>query len=236
MRILMIDNIAFVGENLSKGLEKEGHEVTFITKIRWIDILQKKYGKEKYDIVHIHSPNFKKLVVAWRYLKNSKLVCHWHGSDLRHPRHAFPVYRYLKKKADFNLYSTLDLAWWLGKISNDKKMLFTCPIDTDLFKPDGSIKKGDIEFRGGGKSIKVHRIPHNEMPQYLNQFKVVNVYNADGLDDGLLSVVAMEAAACGCFVPQIPWLDRNWVIDNADINLQADKLIKIYENLLKGDN
>jgi hypothetical protein len=81
--------------------------------------------------------------------------------------------------------------------------------------------------------MKVHKVPHDMMPEYLNRFETVHVYNADGLDDGLLSVVAMEAVACGCVVPELPWLDRRWVLDNASIALQTEKLINVYEGLMK---
>lgn len=241
----MIDNIAFVGENLKKGLEKLGHTVILDTDLHWTQLFRKKYGKQHFDIVHIHSPNFKKLTIVWRYLKNAKLICHWHGSDLRFPYKAFPVYHYLKRCTDFNLYSTLDLAWWLRKVLQNKKQLFNCPIDTDAFKPNETIRKvatpyfeskQETDFTGGGASFKVHRIPHNKMPEYLNRFKIVNVHNKVGdneVDDGILSVVAMEAVCCGCIVPQLPWLDRDWVLMNAELNMQSKKLEDIYKELKK---
>jgi glycosyltransferase involved in cell wall biosynthesis len=231
MNILMVGDAAFVGENLKKGLEKMGHTVVHDTDIHWPDIFKLKYGRQKFDVVHIHSPNFKKLLLVLKYLRHSKLVCHWHGSDLRHPLKAFPVYNLLKK-ADFNLYSTLDLAWWLRKVSVDRKMLFACPIDTVLFKPNGNIKHGVVVFNGGGRSIAVHKIPHDEMPEYLNQFRTVDVHNADGLDDGLPSVIAFEAASCGCNVPELPHINRQWVLDNASIFLQTKRLLDVYRRLL----
>lgn len=235
MNILMIDDIAFVGTNLTKGLREKGYDVLLTKDMRWSRLFQKPYGKKFFDIVHVHSPNFKKLGLVYRYLKDGgKLVCHWHGTDLRHPIKTFPVYRYLMENADMNLYSTLDLCWWLRKISRDKKMLFNCPIDTNMFKSlYNKNRRGEVTFVGGGKSIKVHKIKHDDMPSYLNQYKIVNVYNADGLDDGLLSVLAMESVCCDCVVPQIPWLNREWVINNSSIITQTDKLIKIYEEILR---
>lgn len=233
MDVLMLGDAAFTGENLKKGLEKKGHIVLHDTFLSWNNLFKKKYNEQHFDIVHIHSPNLKKLLIARKHLKNSKLVCHWHGSDLRHPIKAFPVYNYFKKHSDFNLYSTLDLRWWLRDISDDKKMLFTCPVDTDLFKSNGNRKQGNICFNGGGRSFKVHKIPHKDMPDYLNKYRIVDVINADGLDDGLLSVIAMEAVSCGCIVPQIPWLNREWVLSNANIQDQTEKLLEIYKRLLK---
>lgn len=229
----MVGEAAFVGENLTKGLRKMGHTVVFDNDLHWSQLFRKKYGKQFFDIVHIHSPNFKKLGIVWRYLSKAKLVCHWHGSDLRHPYKAFPVYHLLKRIADFHLYSTIDLRWWLRRVPDDKKMLFICPVDTTVFRDYGTEKKGVVTFSGGGKSFKVHRVKHENMPDYLNQYAVVNVHNADGLDDGLLSVIAMEAAACGCFVPQLPWLNRKWVVENADVDLQTKKLLEVYRRVLE---
>ena len=63
MKILMVGNTAFTGVNLKKGLEEQGHKVVLVTDIHWSDFLQKKYGINGFDIVHIHTPNFKKLVM-----------------------------------------------------------------------------------------------------------------------------------------------------------------------------
>ncbi len=231
----MLDNVALtdLGENLKKGLEDRWNTVLLDTTFSWSDGCHPKYGPQNFDIIHINCPNFKKVCIAARYLGiETKLVCHWHGSDLRHPIHAFPVYRYLMNIADFHLYSTLDLGWWLRDIPKDRRLLFTCPIDTDLFRPDNQVKRGEVTFDGGGRSYYVHRIPHEQMPAYLNRFETVNVHNADGLDDGLLSVIALEAAACGCNVPQIPWLDREWVVKNASIGSQTEKLLEVYRRLV----
>jgi len=242
MNILMVGDAAFAGENLVKGLKQRGHTVFHVQVFSWFDIFHKKYDGFCFDVVHIHIPNFKKLLMVWRYVfrylffrdKHVKIVCHWHGSDLRHPLKTFPVYRFFQRFGDFHLYSTLDLRWWLKWVSEDRKMLFTCPVDTMLFKSDGGVKEGNVVFRGGGKSFKDHRIPHDKMSGYLNRFSVVDVFNADGLDDGLLSVVAMEAVCCGCRVNQLPGLTRQWVVDNASIDVQTEKLLSVYGKVLNG--
>jgi hypothetical protein len=234
MKILMIGDIAFVGENLKKGLEAKGHSVLLDTDLHWSELLRKKYDKQNFDIVHINSPNFKKLGIGWRYLvHDTKLICHWHGSDLRHPLKEFPVYHYLLKVADFNLYSTVDLGWWLRKVPNDRKMLFICPVDTELFRPYNQAKHGAAVFNGGGRSFKVHKVPHDQMQRYLNQFEVVTTHKIEGLDDGLISVLDLEAAACGCRVSGNPWLNREWVINNASIESQTKKILDVYKKLLK---
>lgn len=231
LNILMVGNTAFVGENLKKGLERQGHDVVLVTDIRWIDFLQKKYGQNYFDIVHIHSPNFKKIGLSWGHA--TRIVCHWHGSDLRHPMKGFPTQRFIKHVGDFHLYSTIDLRWWLRKIPENKKCLFRCPVDIDVFKPNGKDKKGNIVFRGGGRSIKNHRVHHNNMSDYLNNYETVDVFNADGLDDNLLSVLALEAVACGCKVNQFPKMNRKWVMDNASVESQTQRLLTIYNKLME---
>lgn len=234
MKVLIVDNTAFVGENIKKGLEMLYHyDVTLDDNISWRDSFGHKYNQEYFDIIHVNSPNFKKLATIWNYLRDgTKLVCHWHGSDLRHPVKCFPVYRWLQVHADMNLYSTLDLRWWIKY--SDKKMLFNCPVDTDVFQPDSvHIKHGHTRFVGGGQSFNVHRISHSDMPRYLNQFETVDIINADGLDDGLLSVIALEAASVDCKINQLPWLNRDWVIDNASILSQTKQLVDVYNDITR---
>ena len=138
------------------------------------------------------------------------------------------MYHLLQHLGVFHLYSTIDLRWWLRKIPDDKKELFICPVDIDVFKPMDTNRNGNIVFRGGGKSIEHHRVPHSKMPSYLNQYETVDVFNADGLDDKLLSVLTLEAASCGCRVNQFPWMNRQWVIDNASVRGQTERLLNIY--------
>lgn len=250
MKILMIDNICSVGWNLTQGLRNLNIDVVFVGnkkkitsgiynhKLSWKDFLQKKYGKDDFDIVHIHSPNFKKLGVTWKYLtefglffKESKLICHWHGSDLRIPIKAFPVYTFLKKVADYNLYSTIDLAWWLKNIDKNKKEQFTNPINTKLFEPYNCNKKGIVILSSGAKTKKI--ILHDDMPIHLNKFKALEVYPYFGLSDKLLQVSMLEGASCGLNVINHKWLNRNWVIKNASIESQTKKLLNIYNKVLK---
>lgn len=242
MNVLMIGNVASTGWNLVKGLEKKGINVVLVSdesivtsgiydyQLSWFDFLRKKYGKDYFDIIHIHSPNLKKLSIAYRYL-NAKLVCHWHGSDLRIPRKAFPVYHLLKKISDYHLYSTIDLAWWLRKIDKDKKQLFLCPIDTSLFKPDGNKKQGLLTLSDGGKIGSP--IYHDDMPKYMNNFDSLKVIPAYNLSERLLQVSMLEGAACDLNVLNHPWLNRKWVIDNASIDSQTEKLINIYNKVLE---
>jgi len=244
----MISNVASVGWNLTKGLRDNGVNVVFVGNksnvtsgeydyvLSWKDFLRKKYGKKHFDIVHIHSPNFKKLGASWRYLTgfllffDAKLICHWHGSDLRFPYKSFPVYHFLKMIGDYHLYSTDDLAWWLRKIPKNKKEWFLCPVDTELFRPDKQIKKdGTVTFmREGYKNA----VMHDDMPKFLNHFENINVQTPIGYKQ-IYSVSGFEGAACGLKVNNFPWMNREWVIENASIKSQTDKLLKIYEKVME---
>ena len=243
----MVGNTASVGWNLTKGLREKGVDVVFVGNksnvtsgdydyvLDWKTFLRKKYGKKHFDIAHIHSPNFKKLGASWKYIKNAKLVCHWHGSDLRIPKKAFPVYHFLKRRGNYHLYSTVDLGWWLRKIPENKRQRFLCPVDTERFKPNGLKNKGMVTMSGGGSGFNKHKVIHDEMPGFLNQFEKANVYDTN-VDERLFSVAVFEAVACGLQVKQFPWMDRNWVLENASINSQTEKVFKIYIDLLKAVN
>lgn len=243
MNVLMIGNTASVGWNLVKGITDTDINVTFVGNhkdflsgtydyiLSWKDFLHKNYGKTKFNIIHIQSPNLKKLGAIQRYMKNAKLVCHWHGSDLRIPRKAFPVYKYLKKHGDYHLYSTVDLRWWLRTIPEDQKERFICPIDTEQFKPMGEKTNNNILIQGGGGGYSNYRIIHDDMPKFISQYKTASINDKD-FDNNLLSVMALEAASCDVKVKEYPWMDREWVIENASIKSQTPKIIKIYERLI----
>jgi len=235
----MIGSVCNVGCNLKMGMEELGHSVTLVADespfedclpdfpMQWGMGTQKFYG-EGLDIVHIHSPNFKKYLLAFPYLNDCKLVCHWHGSDLRKFAKAFPMKTFFFRRGDMHLYSTEDLAAY---IRSKRKHHLWCPIDTDVFKPDGDKGNGEITFNGGGKSYDDHKIEHCDMPDFLNEFETASIHNAYGLPDDLMSVIALECLSCGLHVNQFPKLDRKWVVDNASIPVVCKKLEGFYEEL-----
>lgn len=242
MKVLMIGNTASTGHNLTKGLRKLGIDVVFVGNNQKItsgeydynlsckDFFQKKYGKNHFDIIHIHSPNIKKLGLVCRYLKNAKLICHWHGSELRFPIKTFSVSHLFKKIGDYNLYSTIDLAFWLRDIDIRKKQLFRCPIDTDLFKPYNVNKKGTLVLSDGGKGKNI--IFHCDMPFYMNNYVSLKVIPYYGLSEKLLQVSMLEGASCGLNVLNHSWLNRKWVKKNASVSTQANILLEIYGKVL----
>jgi len=240
MNILMVHSMCNISTNLKKGLEKLGHKVTIVgvdspfedekpdITMNWKDILHNKYGDD-YDIVYLHSPNFKKCLAIQKYIGDKKLVCHWHGSDLRIWRKSFPIRTYMLWMADAHIYSTIDLAWW---IKRDMKFNILPPVDTEQFKPNKEKKMGTVIFDGGGKALEVHKIPHKFMPEYLNKFEKAEIHNAYGLSDKLMSVIALECLACGLKVEQFPNLNREWVVKNASVDVIAKKTEKILEDVI----
>lgn len=248
MKILMIGNICRSGWYLKKGLEELGHEVILICEkhkclegegdfpLTWTGWKNIKNQIGKVDIVHIHSPNFKKILYASQFIKKSKLIFHWHGSDLRHPIKRFPLeHRTLMRLADYNLYSTFDLQWFIKRL--DKNALcqhFRAPVDTEMFKPmvPWEDRAREKLVWGKGALTKEQFIPHNKVPEMLNQYKYVECYPNDGVSPHLVSVSAMESASCGCKVVHHPYMNRQWVIENAGIKAQALKLLKVYHKVL----
>lgn len=242
MDILMVGSVCNVGCNLKDGLEDLGHSVRYVSDesvfddyspdiiMRWRDIFQKQYGDD-FDIVHIHSPNLKKILLAHSYFKKAKLFCHWHGSDLRSLTKTFPVKKLLLQMADAHIYSTCDLAWWIKK---GLKRHIWCPVDTDAFVPIGK-GKGNITFDGGANSYNKHQIAHSDMPKYLSNFASADIHNAFGLDDKLMSVIALECLSCGLKVNQFPLLDREWVVNNASIPIVAKQIEDFYCEVLNAN-
>jgi hypothetical protein len=232
-----------VGQVLRRGLEKLGHTVVMADNpsvfddgmkpeydLKWYEPVFGHLGEaDDYDIVHVHSPNLKKFLAVIPY-SDVPLVCHWHGTDLRYWRKAWPVKRYMMKHAAMNLYSTVDLAWWLQGVP---KRLLNCPVDTELFKPGDKPGEGSVVFDGGAKAYSQHHIPHKDMPGYLRMFEFASIHNAMGLDDTLYSIIAFECAACGLMVEQFPWMTREWVLQNASIPVVTIQLQKIYQDVMR---
>lgn len=240
MKILMISTTPPVGQTLRRGLEALGHRVVIVDDpspfddamkpeyhMSWSVSLRRRFG-DGYDVVHVHSPNLKKFLLAYPYVKRGvPMVCHWHGSDLRIWTRSFPVRRWFMRHAKMNLYSTNDLAWWV----HGRKMLLNCPVDCEMFKPGEEPGHGTVVFNGGGKAFNDHRILHENMPEYLQGYSMADIHNAMGLDDTLLSIIALECSACGLKVVQFPWMTRDWVLENASLPVIAKKVEQVYEGL-----
>ena len=263
MNILIIGNTASTGWHLRNKLKERGH----IAHLRFKETptLSGKSDKEffpveEYDIVHFNAPQisavrFIKEYTMWK--KAKRVVCHWHGTDLRCLDYKvykknrkslkflspllYTIYktsRYLTKRtffkgADYNFYSTHDLAWWLRGIPNNKKEHIYCPIDTDTFKPIKCEKQGTFINIGGGLAEGKEKIKHDDMSKHLNKFEKAEIYPAYGISPYILSVTAMECLACGLKVKHHPEKDRNWIIKNCSTPVFTDKVLEVYERLIK---
>jgi len=243
----MLGNTASTGYNLKLGLEKQGHTVKLLGNFHpylegkydhglfWKDI-GKKFLDFKPDIVHSMDTNVKTFGILLRYIKGAKFVCHWHGSDLRLAYRELTKYVFfpwLFKFADYHLYSSRDLAWWLRSIPFSKKMFFICPVDVNMFKSFIPYNKRENDLLIIDNDSKFG-IPHNEMPMIYNKYRRVFCYPSYGLSPYLYSVTEFEAGACGCKVPHHPEINRKWVISNASIESQTKKLLRVYNSLFDG--
>ena len=227
IKVLMVGNTASVGWNFKKGLEKEGHHCDIIFKERPnLEGKRTEGGKllDYYDIVHIHYPSHR-----WKlsYCNLGKTVLHWHGSDARKSHRNYFVKQKFRKIAKKSLCSTIDMNWWIPEAER-----IINPIDTEMFKPMLRRKSGTVIFDNDHKK----GIPHNEMPDYMNKFKEAVVYPAQKLSPYLISVTALECASCGLRVRHHPYMTREWVVKNASIESQTEKLLKIYKDVLRGGN
>jgi len=227
LKVLMLDNIASVPWNLKKGLEAEGHLCHILfdksgeDHKRYLDGVSTPESEilDSYDIVHLHYPyHLWKLKYVFR---GRRLILHWHGSDARVWWRGFLVKWCLKRIANAQLYSTPDIG----------ENVFLGCTDTDKFKPmsPGMAPRGKIAVWGCG--IK-HRVPREGVPKYLNRYEEWTMYPADNLSPELISIIALEAAACGCKITHHPYMNRKWILENASIPAATKRILKIYEKVL----
>lgn len=239
MNILMVGNPCDQGSNLKKGLLEKGHNVILVgNKSVWFSNMcdyELNWSNSvkidiRFDIVHIHSPNLKKVWYCKKYKKQDTIVLfHWHGSDIKYRLKRFGIT--VDGFADYHLYSTIDLGWFLRMIPRKKREWFMCAVDTDMFQDYGNhngYKIFDNEHRLG--------LPREEMPKEYNKYEKIKVLPRQGMDEHLISVTALEGASCGCKIEDHPYMNREWVIKNASINSQTDKLLGIYDRLIAIEN
>jgi len=221
LRVLFAGDCANVAANLARGLEGRGVSVSYVQKsLRDPDRPSDVVLYDKYDIVHVSYPFH--LWKARLALKARHLVLHWHGSDARNYFVGWPVKKFLRERAEVNLVSTVDLNYWIP----EGKHFLGC-VDTSVFRPMPEVKKkkGLLEWGRGRSSVW---IPHLQLPYYLNQFRAVEVFPSHGLSPKLVSVSALEAAACGLRVRHHPYMTRKWVIENAGVEAAASRLLGVY--------
>lgn len=252
----MLGNTGNVGVNLKKGLMGLGHNVVLcfnphvVYDNEWVDYplsyrnfwFHNGLDLNSFDIIHINAPDMMKFLFCWLQIlkrhSSPKIVMHWHGSNLRYPFNFIfqPFFTNVcKHLGDFHLYSSIDLCFYLRNISDDCKMLFLCPVDTDVFKPMIPLKCRPFDklVWGKGRVGKDSWIPHGDVPVLLNQYRTVETYPDLGVSPFMMSVSALEAGSCGCRVVHHPYLTRRWVLGNASVESQSRLLEGIYKHLLE---
>lgn len=237
MKVLMLGNTCSVGYDLSRGLKQLGAGVTTVwdsvsshtkhfdgepdTQLTW-----KPIPKNYFDIIHIHYPDLKKYN-AIRKLTYDKLICHWHGRDLKLNK---TIARYFLKKADFHLYSTIDLAYYLRSVKRDKQEHFLNPVDIDKFYPY-LMDKPFCTLLMDNDARNQRDIPTHYMNKFYNQYQEVEIFPRDNMSVRLVSKTALECAAAGLKVKHHPYMTRGWILENASIEVRALKLLDIYRKL-----
>jgi len=178
---------------------------------------------KKYDVVHLSYP-FHLWKLRWAF-KSDFLVLHWHGSDARNYFAGWPVKKFLRDRTSLSLLATIDLNYWIP----EGKHFLGC-VDTSVFKPMPEIKKSDRVLEWG-KGFPSPRLPHSQVPEFLNGFKEA-IVQPRGVSRKLVSVSALEAAACGLRVRDHSYMTRKWVEDNASVDVAAKRLLGVYEEEL----
>jgi hypothetical protein len=248
LKVLIIGNTANVGYNFKKGLISKGHTChCWFKKTFCLSGFPDSNFLEPtdYDVVHLDFCvlGIRGLLKWWRYIKNAKvLMCYWRGTDLRGkdfpllksiPYKIFHYFwkQYLFKRADFHLYSTYDLGWWLRTVPKcDQAYNLQC-VDTELFIPINVHKSEDTLVREGG-ALCEKQIYHENMYSVYNQHTRIKVTPAINLDSHLISVTALEALSCGLTVENHLDKDRDWVIENASIEVYTTKMLQLYKKLI----
>jgi len=225
LKVLFVGDCSNVAAGLAKGLEGLGATVSYVQRsLRCPDRPTDLVFYDDYDVVHLSYPFH-----LWKTrfaFKGRHLVLHWHGSDARNYFAGWPVKKFLRGRADVNLLSTIDLNYWIPEGEH-----FLGCVDTSVFRPMPEIKKRDgvLEW---GRGSKGPWIPHNQVPYLLNQFREARVFPGKSLNPRLVSVSALEAAACGLRVLDHPYMTRKWVVENAGLDAAAKRLLGVYEKVI----
>lgn len=227
MRIVHINDCAFVGASLVKELRARGYEVGHITRSR--SLFSKTFGigwkilrSGDADIYHVHYALQDAFLT--RLLKRLD-VLHCHGSDLRWKIHGRwgRVIKSNLRKARKVIVSTSDI---LSRASefNDSAEYLPNPIDTEIFKPrtkkraEGKPRALYLEKwyeklppsleesleKYGFFLDKVKGKPHayEDMPKVFSKYDVF----IDQLTIDSLSKTCLEAMGCG--LSCVTYLDK----------------------------
>lgn len=208
MKIVMVDDCAYVGYELRRELIKRGFEVehVFFTASRLPKVatfkMALKLRRMKCDLIHAH---FCRSAAYAAYLSGKPYIVHCHGSDIRGGINLLK--RRCLKKAKKVLVSTPDLleilpeATWLPnpvdterfrslKEHNGNKVLYFPRWYEDLTKE----LKGICEKYGYDLTVPMaYSVPYEKMHLFLNEFDIF----VDQISIKSYSKTALEAVACG---------------------------------------
>jgi len=208
MKIVMVDDCAYVGYELRRELIKRGVEVehafftvSYLPKVATLKMALK-LRRMKCDLIHAH---YCRSAAYASYLSGKPNVIHCHGSDIRGGINWLK--RKCLKKAKKVLVSTPDLleilpsAAWLPN-----------PVDTERFRPLKEHNGNKVlyfphwyeDVRKELKEIceklgydltapSAHIVPYEKMHLFLNEFDIF----VDRFSIKSYSKTALEAMACG---------------------------------------
>jgi glycosyltransferase involved in cell wall biosynthesis len=135
LRIVMVDDCAFVGADIRKGLMNRGLQVDQFffngpSKVSTL-MMASKLRRSRYDLVHAH---YCRSAIYAAYLSGKPYIAHCHGSDVR--LGVSWLKRLCLKKARKKLVSTPDLR----EILPDATLLPN-PIDSETFYPKPILRR-----------------------------------------------------------------------------------------------
>jgi len=207
MKIVMVDDCAYVGYELRRELIKRGFEVehVFFTKSRLPKIatlkMALKLRKMKCDLIHAH---FCRSAAYASYLSGKPYIVHCHGSDIRGGINWLK--RRCLKKAKRVLVSTSDLleilpnATWLPNLvdterfrllkeHNGNKVLYFPHWYEDLTQ---ELKENCEKLSYDLTVPSAYSVPYEKMHLFLNEFDIF----VDQFFIKSYSKTALEAMAC----------------------------------------
>lgn len=245
LKILMLNDCAYVGYELKKELESNFdvkiNHVLYHNKLGFnfskILNLVKMFNKTifcKYDLIHV---NYLGIASYIAFLSNKPYIIHVHGSDIRNPKYNtgvkinFIKQRILKNAVNI-IYATPDLKKYLP----NRSIYLETPVGNQFFNFKYSSRKYDIGYRKVWYEkqdlpydIVLKDFKYSEMPKILNNIK----YFFDRYKIDTLSKTALEALKCGCFVYDSYGRLIIGFPEEHDVKNVAKKLYKIYEDSLK---
>ena len=196
------------------------NEVEEFPKVRNVIIEALKRCKHAdVDIIFIHGSEL--AVPIFKILTKKKVILQYHGSDINLPSRSKNFFRIIcRSMADAIIYNQNEHLEKIITIGNVLKEYHPNAVDTDLFKPQNKIRKGNLALLSDNldrkKTLKGLEkfpdvtiidkknkiIPYEDMVDLFNKYELFLDYKVTdfGMVLGAMSRSALEALACGCKV------------------------------------